>query len=183
MEWLVAISIVKQKPPEMQQVNFALKEGHMNRFSTACFTNALLALAGSTALAQSPPAKKCEEPGSHLTYTLKISGMNLQDVKDAGLNFGRSPQPPITAGQEGFTTQVTQQGTATIVSPGILEVSVAISESTAEGEYRLTQVDISNRLTGQSFRPPFSFAEPPPIVVCNNKRFGPYKLDSVTKKP
>jgi hypothetical protein len=149
------------------------------------FTNALIALAGSTALAQSPAARKCEEPGSHLTYAVKVSGINLQNVKNAGISFSRSPQPPITVGQEGFTMQITQSGPAAIPSPGTLEVSVNISESIAEGEYRLAQVDISSGAggVGQSFRAPFSFAELPPIMVCNSKRFGPYNLDSVTKKP
>jgi hypothetical protein len=162
----------------------------MKHQSIVCFTEVLIVLAGlsacSKAIAQTPTSRKCEESGTHLTYTLKISGMNLQDVKDAGLAFERSPQPPITVGQEGFATQLSQQSSASVVSPGILEVSVAISPRTAEGEYRLTQVDISNGpggAGGQSFRPPFGFPGPAPIMVCNSKRFGPYQLDGVTKKP
>jgi hypothetical protein len=154
--------------------------------SVACFTNALLGLAlllpCSAAFGQSSTDKrKCEDPGSTIVFTVKISGPHVEQVVYAGLDFERTPSP-LDPSQETLPKQLQSQH-VTIVVPGTLEVPVLIPEYAAPGEYTLRQLDISNGgPVGQSFKPP-EIAPPSPIIVCNAKTFGPFKADSVTRKP
>ena len=159
----------------------------MKNQSIACFTKALVVLAGfavcSTALAQ-PTVRNCVDPtvGSSpaLIFTIKVSGPNLEQITNVGFTFSRSGSP-LSPGQDGFEQSFGGQPVRT-KAPGVFEVPLNITEFTASGSYTMTSINIGNGRIGQPFSPP-AFTPPDPVIVCNPKSFGPFKVDSIVKNP
>jgi uncharacterized lipoprotein YajG len=180
----VATPAYRKIQPE-SSVTSVLKGRNMKIQLIVSFTKVLLVLAGISAcpvvLAQSP-IKACVTPPSNFSFTVSISGPEVRQVKNIGLAFSQHSSVPPIPGQEAFLTSFGSQGTINTSTPGVFNVTVIVPEYLADGEYKITRINIDNGTISLAFTPP-SFVPPDTIKVCNSKRFGPLKIDSVIKNP
>jgi hypothetical protein len=171
----------------MQQVKLAQKEGYMKHQSIACFTKALLVLAGLSAcpVALAQDSKEALRPNKTITYELKLSGDDAQRAGDVSFQFATDARPGLSQG--GYDTQFWSghQVLRPSAKPGFLEATVTIPDTVISGRYEMKKIQLfrkNSNVINVAFDAGAGFTAPPSFELINDDTFGRIKVEKVNEK-